>query len=355
MAMNRSSLLGAYDKLAVLLGKLPGSLQEPIFRELEPIKEVFLCQRAPRVAVIGDVSVELPSLINALAGEVALPSPLVRGAWTMTDVRGAVEWMDLRSAGVSHDLPPDLYLYVAGGGGAENAAAAQAAHVLESAPLTTAGLPIGVMVLGLGGAEATAAASAALSSAGVSDHVVFTMHLPRPAGEAVWSGVERAQLGDRLCDYLPTEAQLEMARFCEAREAQARLAGMVLKSFGAMAGIIGMQPLPLADFPILLALQMFMVALIIHVSGRDFSLRLAGEFVASLGIGFGAGLAFRETARAAIKILPFWGHVISGGVAGAGTYAMGRAAIAYFIEERPVEGWRRLWPGGRRTALGVGA
>ena len=99
-----------------------------------------------------------------------------------------------------------------------------------------------------------------------------------------------------------------------------------------MAGVIGVQPIPLADFPVLLALQMFMVSLIVYVSGRDFSLRVAGEFGASLGIGFGAGLVFRETARAAVKILPVWGHVISGGVAGAGTYALGRAAITYFIE-----------------------
>jgi hypothetical protein len=43
-------------------------------------------------------------------------------------------------------------------------------------------------------------------------------------------------------------------------------------------------------------------------------------------------LVFRETARAAVKILPVWGNMISGGVAGAGTYALGRAAIAYYIE-----------------------
>jgi hypothetical protein len=64
-----------------------------------------------------------------------------------------------------------------------------------------------------------------------------------------------------------------------------------------MAGVIGVQPIPLADFPVLLGLQMFMVSLIIYVSGRDFSLRVAGEFAASLGIGFSAGLVFRETAR----------------------------------------------------------
>ena len=153
----------------------------------------------------------------------------------------------------------------------------------------------------------------------------------------------RSALGDRLCDYLPEDAQLELARFLAARGAQARLAGTVLKSFGAMAGVVGVQPIPLADFPVLLGLQMFMVSLIIHVSGREFSPRLAGEFAASLGLGFGAGLVFRETARAAVKILPVWGHMISGGVAGAGTYALGRAAIAYYIEGQRMARVRVPW------------
>jgi uncharacterized protein (DUF697 family) len=300
--------------------------------------------------VIGDPSVELPPLINALAGAVVVHSPLSRGSWTITESRGVVEWMDLRSAEVSDGPSADLYLYV-GANGLTSTSATRAAQILESAPLSAAGLPLGIAVLGLGGADVVESLRAGLSAAGVSDHVVFSRHLPALDGDADWSAELRGQLGDRLCDYLPTEAQLEMARFSDASKAQARLAAMVLKSFGAVAGVIGMQPLPLADFPGLLALQMFMVALIIHVSGRDFSLRLAGEFVASLGIGFSAGLAFRETARAAIKILPFWGHMISGGVAGAGTYAMGRAAIAYFIEERQIGTWRSLWPGRRPSLL----
>jgi uncharacterized protein (DUF697 family) len=70
---------------------------------------------------------------------------------------------------------------------------------------------------------------------------------------------------------------------------------------------------------------------------------VAGEFAASLGIGFSAGLVFRETARAAVKFLPVWGHVISGGVAGAGTYALGRAAITYFIEGHNMPRVRVPW------------
>jgi uncharacterized protein (DUF697 family) len=54
--------------------------------------------------------------------------------------------------------------------------------------------------------------------------------------------------------------------------------------------------------------------------------------VAALGANIGVGFALRETARAAAKFIPMWGNAISGAVAGAGTYAMGRAATAYFIE-----------------------
>ena len=75
-----------------------------------------------------------------------------------------------------------------------------------------------------------------------------------------------------------------------------------------------------------------MVAGIMHISGRAWSPKLAAEFIAALGANLGAGLVLREGARAAAKFVPIWGNAISGAVAGAGTYAMGRSAAAYFIE-----------------------
>ena len=343
--MSRPALLAAYEKLAALLGKLPGSLQEPVLKELDPIKEIFLRQRPPRLAVLGDPGVELPALVNALAGSPVLHAPLLRGPWTTVQGAGTVEFADLRGSGQLGGDPADVFLFVgtASPGLAEDAR--RAAEVLSAAPPREGGAPAGLAVLTLDGGESTAAVLSALAAAGASGSVVFSAHLPRGGVGAGFSNEGRSALGDRLCDYLPEDAQLEMARFLAARGAQARLAGTVLKAFGAVAGVIGMQPIPLADFPILLSLQMFMVSLIIYVSGRDFSLRLAGEFAASLGIGFGAGLVFRETARTAAKFLPVWGYMISGGVAGAGTYALGRAAIAYFIEGQRVPSlpvpWRR--------------
>lgn len=341
--MSRPALLAAYEKLAALLGKLPGSLQEPILRELDPIKEIFLRQRPPRIAVLGDAGIELPSFINALAGRVVLHAPLLRGPWTAVEGAGVVDIADLRGPGQMPGEPADIFLFLGTVSPTLTEDARRAAKIVSEAAPREGGSPAGLAVLVMGEAAETAAVLSALSEAGASASVIFSGHLPREGMEKGFSAEERSSIGDRLCDFLPEDAQLEMARFLSARGAQARLAGTVLTAFGAMAGVIGMQPIPLADFPVLLSLQMFMVSLIIHVSGRDFSLRLAGEFVASLGVGFGAGLAFREAARAAVRVLPVWGSMISGGVAGAGTYALGRTAIAYFIEGRRIGRLRIPW------------
>lgn len=341
--MSRPALLAAYERLSALLGKLPGSLQEPILRELDPIKEIFLRQRAPRIALLGDAGIELPALVNALAGRPVLHAPLLRGPWTAVKGIGTIDLADLRDSGALSKQPADLYLYIGAGSPGLPANARRAAEVLAAAPVREDGSPAGLAVLVLGSSEEAASVLAALAGAGASASVVFSSHLPRDGMTTGFDVRQRSALGDRLCDYLPEDAQLELARFLSARGAQARLAGTVLKAFGAVAGVIGMQPLPLADFPVLFSLQMFMVSLIVYVSGRDWSPRLAGEFIASLGIGFGAGLVFRETARAALKILPVWGHMISGGVAGAGTYALGRAAIAYFIDGQRLAPLRVSW------------
>ena len=106
---------------------------------------------------------------------------------------------------------------------------------------------------------------------------------------------------------------------------------------------MGAQPIPLADFPILTSLQATKVAGIMHISGREMSVKLAGEFIAAMGANVGLGLALREGSRAAVKLVPIWGNAISGAVAGAGAYAVGRAASAYFIEGVSMQDARGLF------------
>lgn len=339
--MSRSTLLSAYEKLAALLAKLPGPLQRPIMKELEPIKEIFLIQRPPRLAILGDAGVGLPALVNALAGRTVLRAPLAGGSWTTVRGAGVLELADLRGSGIVSGKAADLFVFVTMAASPRLMEdARRAAAVLADAAPREGGSPPGLAVLVLGNGEDIDPVLAALAETGAASSVLFSGSLPRSVLEGGFPQGERSAFGDRFYDCLPPENQLEVAWFLSARGAQARLAGTVLKSFAAVTGIIGAQPIPLADFPVLLTLQMFMVSLIIYVSGRDFSMRLAGEFAASLGVGFGAGLLFRETARAAVKILPVWGNMISGGVAGAGTYALGRAAIAYYIEGKTASGLR---------------
>ena len=334
--MSRPALLSAYEKLAALLGRLPGSLQQPILRELDPIKEIFLRQRPPRIALLGDMEIGVPALLNALAGRTVVHAPLASGVWNSIRGAGVVEVADLRSPATIVPGGADIYLYLANARESAPAAeAARAAEVLAVASPREDGSPAGLAVLVLGGAGDDSPVLSALAGAGASQSVVFSLPIRPCESGSCFASHERSALGDRVCDYLPEDAQLETARFLGACGAQARLAATVLKAFGAVAAIVGVQPIPLADFPLLMGLQVFMVSLIIYTSGRAFSTRLAAEFAASLGVNFGAGLLFREAARAVVKVLPVWGNFISGGVAGAGTYALGRAAIAYFIEGKP--------------------
>lgn len=69
-----------------------------------------------------------------------------------------------------------------------------------------------------------------------------------------------------------------------------------------------------------------------YISGRERNMRAATEFIAALGANVGVAMLFREGARAILKFFPGWGNVVCGLVAGAGTYAIGRAATAFFID-----------------------
>jgi uncharacterized protein (DUF697 family) len=91
-----------------------------------------------------------------------------------------------------------------------------------------------------------------------------------------------------------------------------------------------------------------MVSGIMYIAGRERSLRAATEFIGALGVNVGAGMVLREGARAVLKFFPGWGNVVCGMVAGAGTYALGRAAIVYFLEGVSLKDARRTYLSSRK-------
>lgn len=324
-------LLRLYDKLAGLLEKLPGGLQKPILHELQPIRDLFLDTRPPRLMLIGDSAATVPSLLAAL-GVSNIHTGESQAGWRSYSIpAGAgIQILDARNdAPASHidqalaRSAPDLVLVIE-----------DATHnppgwktTLERAALSTAP----VIALCPQSVFQSRLADLLLSEPGLSTRHAATLSASDPAAPEI------------LCAALPATAQLAFARFTNARRAQALIASSLLKSFSGLCGVIGMQPIPLADLPVLLTLQSLMVGLIIHTTGRRADARLVSEFLAALGLGTAAGFAFREAARVAIKIVPFWGHAVSGLIAGAGTYAIGKAAIAYFIDDAPLAETRRLF------------
>ena len=342
--MKPSTFLSLYDKLEKLVRHLPDALQQPILREITPIKTLFLLQRAPRLVLLGPGGGGKVELLRALLGADAIQpgeENLSDGTWQTfgQKSRGTLQLLDARRpaslnmlrAALASDTP-DLFIFVRPARAIDADLAADLEHAVQI--LACAGQRgsgraklLGVLVPGAAGdtEHARQALNASLHTrTELSDRMAGTL--------AMGTGSEHERLAEVIAIELPGEAQLEMARLSGNRALQKQIAQVVIKSVTAISAAIGAQPIPLADFPILTSLQGTMVASIMHISGREMSVKLAGEFIAALGANIGMGLALREGARAVLKFVPVWGNAVSGGVAAAGTYAMGRAASAYFIE-----------------------
>lgn len=169
-------------------------------------------------------------------------------------------------------------------------------------------------------------------------------HLPKGLGHPVIQHL--ASIRD-----LFTEGRLEAARRSSDPAVKREAAAAVVNACVTLCTAIGTEPIPLADFPILTSLQVSMVAAVIYISGRTMSRKIAVEFIAALGTNVGAGLFLREGSRAILKIFPVWGNAISGAIAGAGTYAIGRSATAYFIDGGSIQAAKKLLKGTRPPAL----
>lgn len=144
-------------------------------------------------------------------------------------------------------------------------------------------------------------------------------------------------LSDYLIEALPSEAKLKTAKAIQSQFVKKKFARTIVGTFTAIAGLIGAEPIPFADFPILTGIQGLMIVVIGFIADKEINTKTASEFIAALGINVGIGLLVREGVRAAVRFIPGAGLVVSGAVAGAVTYGIGQAAIAYFLENKNID------------------
>jgi uncharacterized protein (DUF697 family) len=333
--LNRDDLLSLYDRLTKLVEKLPGGLQKPILRELVPIRDLFLEQRPARILLLGTSGKSVPELLNSVAG-VTVETGESDNGWRSYRVpdRGEILILDARLDTPQAIFESALARFVPDAALVLNEPAEhEAGFELAAARVAACQRETPLIGISFGGDTERARLKALLRAEREFSTRLVTVCAPE-LGDSVTEVV---------CAALPNVARLEFARLTGAKEAQAQIAGSLLKSFTAVCGVIGLQPIPLADLPVLTTLQSFMVGLIIYTTGKPVTARTFGEFLGALGLNIGAGILFRESARAIIRIVPVWGNAVSGMVAGAGTYAIGRAAIAYFIEDIPITEARKLF------------
>lgn len=95
--------------------------------------------------------------------------------------------------------------------------------------------------------------------------------------------------------------------------------------------VIGALPLPGADLPIMTANQVKMLMRIAAMFDLPLNVERAKELLAVVG----GGLAMRTLSRQVVKVVPWAGWAIAGGMGYAGTLAMGKAAIEYFKRNAP--------------------
>lgn len=144
-------------------------------------------------------------------------------------------------------------------------------------------------------------------------------------------------LADLLVEELPKEAKIAFARLARVRKFQKEIATTIINWCSAACGVFGAQPIPVAELPVISSIQLAMIVTIAYVSGRELSLTSARDFLATLGVGVGTKLALQAIAQSLIKLLPGYGSIISGTAAATSAKVVGDAAIAFFIDQTPIE------------------
>ncbi|MCB9592108.1 MAG: DUF697 domain-containing protein [Sandaracinaceae bacterium] len=340
-------------------------------REVTGLRRLLYDRRAPRLAVVGAAGSGRTALANGLLnaatfGPDGAAPPPAPGAWVRIDADGRrLDWIELpadegtgalveMARRAFDETPPDLLVGVLEAGAPTRDATRlqdglrALRETLSSAYDSKPGVLIvlsKVDTLPPPGERADSepkrramdlaigAVRDATSGLGL-DEKAYVPVCARPyAGEAYDPRYNLDGLGEAIINKLPDEGRLEAVRGFEVgREARREVARTVVNSCSAIALTVGLAPIPFADAFVLLPLQAAMVTGIAYVSGRGWDKKAAAEWIASVGAVGSAGIGLRWGAQQLVKLVPGAGSLVGASVAGAGTMAIGRSAIAYFID-----------------------
>lgn len=141
------------------------------------------------------------------------------------------------------------------------------------------------------------------------------------------------EVADAIFSKLPTSTHVEAVRALPVSVRHVSDTAMSIVSHcSAIAVTIGLAPIPFSDSFILLPLQGLMVTAVAYAAGQPWDKRAGLEWLGSVGIMGGAAFGMRWGAQQLVKLIPGAGTLVSASVAGAGTLALGKSAVSYFVE-----------------------
>lgn len=148
-----------------------------------------------------------------------------------------------------------------------------------------------------------------------------------------------AKRGDGIADELmPAVFQADSAlavALGRALPAYRRLAARrLIRNAAVLTAVIGAEPIPGVALPFLLTAQVRLVLRIAAIYGETISPERARELIATMA----GGVLLRYIGVAGAKFVPGPGWLVAGGIASAGTAAIGQVAVRYF------EGGKQLTP-----------
>lgn len=335
----------ALDQLVRVLDQVP--LVSSVKNDLTGLRSLLYRRRPPRIAALGLAGSGRSTLLRALIEREPASEPLraEHGEWIHIEHAGAkVDWLEVdvddpaaRSrwkAALEQNAPDLVFLTFEPNNRKDIERVVEHAKSLlpdvpdGTGPLRVFSLLTHADLIGRGEADIEAARNeleARLVDSGLTAD-------PARAVSAI-SGYGLAPLSEAILLAIPEEARLEGARaLTRAKEGRVRIGNEIVQACTAVSVTVGLTPIPLSDMVLLGPLQAMMVSSVAYLSGRSWGKKTAAEWLGSLGVVGGIGMGLRFSAQTIAKFVPGAGNVLSAGVAGAGTTAMGQSAIKYFLK-----------------------
>lgn len=168
--------------------------------------------------------------------------------------------------------------------------------------------------------------------------------IPEEIPESEWPNLEIAvdyrynldELIETLEENIDIRAAMYLLMNYRVEMAARSIAAKMVKIFAGIASGIALIPIPISDLPVLCALQALLVSIIAYLSGKNVSKSAVVEFIAGLGVVGIAGFVLRSVVQQVgklLNIIPGAGEAVSTAAAYNGTYYIGKAAIAYFMDD----------------------